>query len=112
MPVSSTAAEGSRMDSQFNASDQVAEQALPTREFVVHEEDPRTVDEDPEILARWVTAQQVSGVEARILELRLIRRHTRTKDLRDAIDGAIEDCDLNRTKLVEFLAATVTVVGN
>ena len=91
------------MDSQFNASGQEAEQALPKR---------KVVREDPEILARWVTAQQVSGVEARILELRLIRRDTRTKDLRDAIDGAIEDCDLNRAKLVEFLAPSVAVLGN
>jgi len=96
------------MDSQFNAPDQEAEHAPPKPKFVFREEGPRILDEDPEILARWVAAQQFSGVEARILELRLISQGTRTEDLRGAIDGAIEDCELHRVKLFEFLAATVT----
>jgi hypothetical protein len=107
MPVSSTAAERAEMDSQFNAPDQEAERTPPKSRFVFHDEDLRQKCEDREILARWVAAQQISGVEARILELRLISQDTRTEDLRGAIDGAIEDCDLHRAKLAEFLAATV-----
>ena len=95
------------MASQFNAPDQEAERTPPKPRFVFHDEDLRQKCEDREILARWVAAQRISGVEARILELRLISQDTRTEDLRGAIDGAIEDCDLHRVKLAEFLAATV-----
>jgi hypothetical protein len=95
------------MDSQFNAPDQEAEHGSPKPRFVFHGEGRQILDEYPEILARWIAAQQISCVEARILELRLISQDTQTEDLRGAIDGAIEDCDLHRVKLVEFLAATV-----
>jgi hypothetical protein len=96
------------MDSQFHSPDQEAERTPPKPRFVFGGEGRQILEEDPEILARWVAAQQVSGVEARILELRLISQDTRTEDLRSAIDGAIEDCDLHRVKLVAFLAATFT----
>ena len=96
------------MESQFNAPDQESEHAPPKPGFVFPGEWPPILDEDPEIFARWVAAQQVSGVEARISELQLISRDTRTEDLRRTVDGAIDDCDLRRVKLVEFIAATVT----
>jgi len=97
------------MDNSFEAPHHEAEHAPPTPKPVVHYEDPQIVDEDPEILACWIAAQQVNGVEARILELRLLSQDTRTEDLRGAIDNAIEDCELHRTELVEFLAEGGTV---
>ena len=96
------------MDSQFHSPDQEAAHAPPSPKFVFHDENPRILDEDPEILARWVAAQQFSRAEARISELRLISQDTQADDLRGAIDGAIEDCELHRVKLSEFLAATVS----
>ena len=92
------------MDRSFNASDDEAEHAAPKPTSVFQDKDPQTLDEDPEILACWIAAQQVNGVEARILELRLISQDTRTEDLRGAIDDAIEECELRRVELVEFLA--------
>jgi hypothetical protein len=97
------------MDNSFEAPDQGAEDAPPTLKPGLHYEDPQIVDEDPEILACWIAAQQVNGVEARILELRLISQDTRTEDLRGAIDDAIEDCELHRVELAEFLAESSTV---
>jgi hypothetical protein len=96
------------MDRSFNASEDEAEHAAPMPPSVFQAEDPQILDEDPEILACWVAAQQVNGVEARILELRLISQDMRTQDLRGAIDGAIEDCELHRGELVEFLAESGT----
>ena len=92
------------MDNSFEATDLDAEHAPPTPTPVTHYEDPLLVDEDPEILACWIAAQQINGVEARILELRLISQDTRTEDLRSVIDDAIEKCELHRVELVEFLA--------
>ena len=57
------------MESQFNAPDEESEHAPPKPGFVFPGEWPPILDEDPEIFARWVAAQQVSGVEARISEL-------------------------------------------
>jgi hypothetical protein len=92
------------MDRSFNASDDEAEHAAPKPTSVFQTEDPRFLDEDPEILACWIAAQQVNGVEARILELRLMSQDVRTEDLRGAIDDAVEECELRRVELVEFLA--------
>ena len=91
------------MDNSFEAPDHEAEHAPPTAKPVFHYEDPQIVDEDSEVLACWIAAQQVNGVETRILELRLIAR-PRTEDLSGAIDDAIEDCERHRVELVEFLA--------
>ena len=73
MPVCSTAAEGNEMDNSFEAPDQEAQHAPPIPRLVFDSEHPQIVDEDPEVLACWIAAQQVNGVETRILELRLIR---------------------------------------
>jgi hypothetical protein len=97
------------MDNAFEAPGQEAEHAPPTPKPVVHHEDPPLVDDDPEILACWIAAQQINGVEARILELRLLSQDARTEDLRGAIDDAIEDCELHRVELIEFLAEGGTV---
>jgi hypothetical protein len=92
------------MENSFEARDQDAEHAPSTPTPVAHYEDPQIVDEDPEILACWIAAHQIDGVEARILELRLLSQDTRTEDLRSAIDDAIETCEVHRVELVEFLA--------
>ena len=97
------------MDNSFEAPDQEAEHVPPTPKPVYQDEDLQILDDDPEILACWIAGQQVNGVDARILELRLLSQDTRTEDLRGAIDDAIEDCELHRTELVEFLAEGGTV---
>ena len=56
-------------------------------------------DEDSEIRAHWIAAQESDDVEERILELRLISQDTQTDDLRGAIDGAIEDCEVHLGEL-------------
>ena len=97
------------MDNSFEAPDHEAEHAPPIPKPVFHHEDPQIVDEDPEVLACWIAAEQVNGVETRILELRVLSQDARTEDLRGAIDDAIEDCELHRIELVEFLAEGGTV---
>jgi len=57
-------------------------------------------DEDPEIVALWAAAQELTGVETRIAALRLLRQYTRTEDLRSAIDDAIEECELRLAELL------------
>jgi hypothetical protein len=98
------------MDSPFRTPRQEAEHLPPALSLVVDREDPESLDEDPEILACWIAVQQINGVEARILELRLISDETRTDDLRAAIDGAIEDCQQHRVELVEFLSESVSLL--
>ena len=92
------------MDSRFDTPYQEAEHAPPTL---------RILSDDPElqnlkVLARWTAAQEVSGVEARILELRLIRQETHTDDLRGTIDDAIEDCELHLVELVPSVLPAAT----
>ena len=81
------------MDSSFDTPRQEAEHTSPKLSVVVR-------DEDPEVVALWAAAQELTRVETRIAGLRLIRHDTRTDDLRSAIDDAIEECE---QRLVELL---------
>jgi hypothetical protein len=81
------------MDSSRDTPPQEAEHASPALSVLVQ-------DEDPEIVALWAAAQQLTGRETRIAALRLLRQYTRTDDLRNAIDNAIEDCELHQVGLL------------
>jgi hypothetical protein len=76
------------MDSSLDTPHQEAEQHTPPKLSVVVQ------DEDPEIVALWAAAQEVTKIETRIAALRLLRQYTRTDDLRASIDDAIDDCEL------------------
>ena len=88
------------MDSSFDTPHQEAER--PEARIVVGVVGVR--DEDPEVVARWAAAQELTRVETRIAGLRLIRHDTRTDDLRSAIDDAIEECE---QRLVELLPQNI-----
>jgi len=90
---------GAELDRRFDTPYREADHAPPKL---------RILSDDPElqnlkVLERWAAAQKVSGVEARILELRLISQETHTDDLRGAIDDAIEDCELHLVELLPSL---------
>ena len=85
------------MDSSFATPSQEAEHTPPKRSVVVR-------DEDPELVALWAAAREVTRLETRIAALRPIRQDTRTNDLRGAIDEAIEECEL---RLVDLLPRSV-----
>ena len=85
------------MDSSFDTPHQEAEHTPPKLSVVVR-------DEDPEVVALWAAALEITRVETRIAGLRLIRHDTRTDDLRSAIDDAIEECE---QRLVELLPQDV-----
>ena len=82
------------MDSSLDTPHQEAQQHTPPKLSVVVQ------DEDPEIVALWAAAQEVTRVETRIAALRLLRHDTRTDDLRMAIDDAIDDCELHLVGLL------------